>query len=121
MAQKCSFNENLLMIYGLIDMGITQEGGSLVCKARLNYSYALNIMLILIIVAFSILFIIVLYNSFLITIDERRKEYAILNSVGATEGQILKMLFTEIAIMGIIGIIIGGDVYKRQNEYCSKK
>lgn len=110
MAQKCSFNENLLMIYGLIDMGITQEGGSLVCKARLNYSYALNIMLILIIVAFSILFIIVLYNSFLITIDERRKEYAILNSVGATEGQILKMLFTEIAIMGIIGIIIGGAI-----------
>ena len=110
MAQKCSFNENLLMIYGLIDMGITQEGGSLVCKARLNYSYALNIMLILIVVAFSILFIIVLYNSFLITIDERRKEYAILNSVGATEGQILKMLFTEIAIMGIIGIIIGGAI-----------
>ena len=110
MAQKCSFNENLLMIYGLIDMGITQEGGSLVCKARLNYSYVLNIMLILIVVAFSILFIIVLYNSFLITIDERRKEYAILNSVGATEGQILKMLFTEIAIMGIIGIIIGGAI-----------
>ncbi len=110
MAQKCSFNENLLMIYGLIDIGITQEDNSLVCRARLNYSYFLNIMLILILVAFSILFIIILYNSFLITINERKKEYAILNSVGATEGQILKMLFTEIVIMGIIGIILGGVI-----------
>lgn len=110
MAQKCSFNENLLMIYGLIDIGITQEDNSLVCRARLNYSYFLNIMLILILVAFSILFIIILYNSFLITINERKKEYAILNSVGATEGQILKMLFTEMVIMGIIGIILGGVI-----------
>jgi len=56
----------------------------------------------------SILFIVVLYNAFIITISERKREYAILNSIGGTEGQILKMIFLECIIMGVVSIIIGG-------------
>ena len=64
-------------------------------------------MIAVILLIFSILSIIILYNAFLITINERKKEYAVLNSVGATESQILKMTFLENIIIGILGIIIG--------------
>lgn len=104
------FNQKLLTIYGLIDLEITEKNNLPICIARVNYSYILDIVLTVTIFAFSILFIIILYNAFLITINERKKEYAILNCVGATEGQILKMIFIEAVIVGIIGSIIGGLV-----------
>ena len=65
-------------------------------------------MIVLILVVFSIFFIIILYNSFLVTINERKRDYAILNSIGGTEGQVLRMIFLEATIMGAFGIIIGG-------------
>ena len=105
---KYQFNQKLLTIYGLIDVEIAEENYSPICRARVNYSYVLDVIVIVILVAFSILFITILYNAFLITINERKKEYAILNSVGGTEGQILKIIFLEAIIMGIIGILIGG-------------
>ena len=106
--EKCEFNEKLLTVYGLIDVEFSYEGSAPpICQARLNFSYVLDIMILVILLVFSILFIIILYNAFLITINERKKEYAILNSVGGTEGQILKMIFLEATIMGIVGIIIG--------------
>ena len=105
---KYEFNQKLLTIYGLIDVEITEENYSPICRARVNYSYVINIIVIVILLAFSILFITIIYNAFLITINERKKEYAILNSVGGTEGQILKIIFLEAIIMGIIGILIGG-------------
>ena len=103
---KCEFNQKLLTVYGLIDVYINIDKYNAV--ARINYSYVIDILIIFILVAFSILFIIILYNSFLITINERKREYAILNSIGGTEGQILKMIFFEGIILGIIGMIIGG-------------
>lgn len=106
---KCEFNEKLLTVNGLIDIEIKNVNDyTIICQTRVNYSYVLDIMLVVILLAFSILFIIILYNAFLITINERKREYAILNSVGCTENQILKMVFLEAIIMGIIGIIIGG-------------
>ena len=107
--KKCEFNQKLLTAYGLIDVQITNNKDDIpTCITRVNYSYVINIIIIVVLAVFSILFIIVLYNAFLITINERKKEYAILNSIGGTEGQILKMIFLEGIIMGIIGIIIGG-------------
>ena len=105
---KCEFNQKLLTAYGLIDVGITYNNDIPICRARINYSYIINIIIGIILGIFSILFIIILYNAFLITINERKKEYAILNSIGTTEGQILKMIFLEGIIIGTIGIIIGG-------------
>lgn len=106
--QFCGFNKQLLTANGFIDVepNINNEGFA-DCKMRLNYSYIINIMIIVTIGAFSIFFIIILYNAFLITINERKREYAVLNSVGGTEGQVLKMIFTEAIFMGIISIVIG--------------
>ena len=104
------FNQKLLTVYGLIDVETVEANNNLTCVARVNYSYVIDILIILILVIFSVIFIIILYNAFLITVNERKKEYAILNSVGGTEGQILKMLFLKGIIMGIIGIILGGII-----------
>ncbi len=105
---KCDFNKKLLTVYGLIDVEIAQFNNLPTCQVRVNYSYVIDIMILVILLVLSILSIIILYNAFLITINERKKEYAILNSIGATEGQILKMIFLEAFIIGTVGIIIGG-------------
>ncbi len=107
---KCEFNQKLLTRYGIIDVEIETENYIPKCIARINYSYAIELMIIIIFAAISILFIIILYNAFLITINERKKEYAVLNSIGGTEGQILKMILFEGVIMGAIGIFIGGII-----------
>ena len=104
------FNQKLLTVYGLIDVETVEANNNLTCVARVNYSYVIDILIILILVIFSVIFIIILYNAFLITVNERKKEYAILNSVGGTEGQILKMLFLKGIIMGIVGVILGGII-----------
>lgn len=104
----CEFNKQLLTVNGFIDVTPTiKKDGTPDCKMKMNYSYIINLMIIVTIGAFSILFIIILYNAFLITINERKREYAVLNSVGGTEGQVLKMIFTEAVFMGSIGIIAG--------------
>lgn len=104
----CEFNKQLLTVNGFIDVTPTiKKDGTPDCKMKMNYSYIINLMIIVTIGAFSILFIIILYNAFLITINERKREYAVLNSVGGTEGQVLKMIFTESVFMGSIGIIAG--------------
>ena len=108
--KNCELNTKLLNASGLIDVSIglkkyTSDVPN--CQVRLNFTYVLDIMFIIILLVFSILSIIILYNAFLITINERKKEYAVLNSVGATESQILKMTFLENIIIGIMGIIIG--------------
>ena len=107
---KYGFNESLLTIYGLIYPNIKVGKTSPVCVVEMNYTYVLDVMSAFIVIAFSILFIVILYNAFLITINERRREYAVLNSIGSTEGQILKIIFTEGLIFGIVGIIIGGII-----------
>ena len=108
--EKCELNTRSLNAYGLIDVSIKAKDYAdniPICQVRLNFTYILDIMLIIILLIFSILSVIILYNAFLITINERKKEYAVLNSIGATESQILKMTFLENMLIGIIGIIIG--------------
>ena len=108
--ENCELNTRLLNSYGLIDVSIKPKANVdnvPTCQVRLNFTYVLDITFIIILLVFSILSIIILYNAFLITINERKKEYAVLNSIGATESQILKMTFLENIIIGIMGIIIG--------------
>lgn len=107
--EKCEFNDKLLTVYGL--MGATLDyttSSQLTYKSTINFSYVIDLMIVLILLVFSIFFIIILYNSFLVTINERKRDYAILNSIGGTEGQVLRMIFLEATIMGAFGIIIGG-------------
>lgn len=110
-SQNCSFNKSLLAVYGLIDCSVTQDStGAIICRCSTNFSYIIDLTIILVLSFFSILSIIILYNSFLITINERKKDYSTFNSIGGTEGQILKMIFAESTTIGIIGIILGGFI-----------
>ena len=107
--ENCDINEKLLNVHGIMDISIvTLYGEDVTISAGVNLSYIIDILILLILIIFSVLFIIILYNAFLITVNERRQEYAILNSIGATKGQITTMIFKETTIVGIIGILIGG-------------
>lgn len=107
--ENCDINEELLNVHGIMDISIvTLYGEDVTISAGVNLSYIIDVLILLILIIFSVLFIIILYNAFLITVNERRQEYAILNSIGATKGQITKMIFKETTIVGIIGILIGG-------------
>lgn len=48
-----------------------------------------------------------IYNSFSIAISERKKQFGILNSIGATKSQIMKLVFLEVFLVSIVGIPIG--------------
>ena len=70
---KLEFNQKLLTVYGLIDAEIVNQNHGPICRVRVNYSYVIDIIILLILVAFSVLFIIILYNAYLINISERKK------------------------------------------------
>ena len=48
-----------------------------------------------------------IYNSFSISISERKKQFGILNSIGATKSQIMKLVFLERFLVSILAIPIG--------------
>lgn len=48
-----------------------------------------------------------IYNSFSIAISERKKQFGILNSIGATKSQVMKLVFLECFLVSIVGIPIG--------------
>lgn len=104
---KYKFNTKNLTISGIINPTIEITDNGTICISEFNYEPIIKLIIIAIIIVFSVLSIIILYNAFLITIDERKKEYAILNSIGATEGQIIKIVLLEASITGIVGIAIG--------------
>ncbi|HPU02214.1 MAG TPA: FtsX-like permease family protein, partial [Bacillota bacterium] len=49
----------------------------------------------------------VIYNAFAISVSERKKQFGLLASTGATPGQIRKTVFYEGAILGLMGIPLG--------------
>lgn len=49
----------------------------------------------------------VILNSFLMSLGERRRAFAILRSLGATRKQVTWLLFSEAAAMGVIGTAVG--------------
>ena len=63
--------------------------------------------LIIILVILSIGCIIVIYNSFAISVMERKKQFGLLSSIGTTKKQIRKTVFFEAFVVGIIGITLG--------------
>ena len=58
-------------------------------------------------VLFLIFTIATFYNAFSISISERKKQFGILNSIGATKSQIIKLVFIEAFIVSVIAIPIG--------------
>ena len=72
-----------------------------------NFMSSITNSLIIVLVVLSIGCIIVIYNSFAISVMERKKQFGLLSSVGTTKKQIRKTIFFEAFIVGSIGIILG--------------
>lgn len=88
-----SYNSTLLALYGESTYG--------------NIMSTMISMMIIMLALVSIGCIIVIYNSFAISVMERKKEFGLLSSVGAARRQLSHTVFFEAVIVGIIGIVLG--------------
>lgn len=88
-----SYNSALLALYGESTYG--------------NIMSTMVSMMTIMLALVSIGCIIVIYNSFAISVMERKKEFGLLSSVGATRRQLSHTVFFEAVIVGIIGIVLG--------------
>ena len=89
----CCTNDDLLRAYGTSND-----------NAYNQVFYGLGSILVVLIIIGSVLLI---NNSFSISVSERTKQFGILSSIGATRKQILKSVLSEGAFIGIIGIPAG--------------
>ena len=93
-----SYNSTLLALYGESTYG--------------NIMSSMIMMIIIMLSLVSIGCIVVIYNSFAISVMERKKEFGLLSSIGATKKQLSYTIFFEALIEGTIGIILGiGGAY----------
>lgn len=88
-----SYNSTLLALYGESAYG--------------NIMKSMITMIVIMLSLVSIGCIVVIYNSFAISVMERKKEFGLLSSIGATKKQLSYTVFFEALIEGIIGIILG--------------
>ena len=88
-----NYNSTLLALYGESTYG--------------NVMSSMGGMMIIMLSLVSIGCIIVIYNSFAISVMERKKEFGLLSSIGATKRQLSHTGFFEAVVVGVIGIILG--------------
>lgn len=88
-----NYNSTLLALYGESTYG--------------NVMTTMVSMMIIMLALVSIGCIIVIYNSFAISVMERKKEFGLLSSIGATKRQLSHTVFFEAVFVGVIGIILG--------------
>ena len=91
--REINYNDSLLAMYGVskYENMLTGIGG----------------IMAIILGLVSIGCIIVIYNSFAISVMERKKQFGLFSSIGATKHQLRKTVFFEAFIVGAIGITIG--------------
>ena len=88
-----NYNSTLLALYGESTYG--------------NVMTTMVSMMLIMLFLVSIGCIIVIYNSFAISVMERKKEFGLLSSIGATKRQLSHTVFFEAVFVGVIGIILG--------------
>lgn len=88
-----NYNSTLLALYGESTYG--------------NVMTTMVSMMMIMLALVSIGCIIVIYNSFAISVMERKKEFGLLSSIGATKRQLSHTVFFEAVVVGVIGIILG--------------
>jgi putative ABC transport system permease protein len=49
----------------------------------------------------------IIYNVFKISAAQRQKEHALMRAIGASRGQITRVVFTEAAVVGLVGSLLG--------------
>lgn len=91
--REVEYNSSLLALYGVSKYANVLEGVSGI--------------LIIVLGLVSIGCIIVIYNSFAISVMERKKQFGLFSSIGATKKQIRKTVLFEAFIVGLIGIPLG--------------
>ncbi len=91
--EKVDYNYDLLSLYGQSKYN------------NINSSISKIIIIVLTIIAVGC--IIVIYNSFAISVMERKKQFGLFSSIGATRKQIRKTVLFEAFIVGFIGITLG--------------
>lgn len=90
---QVKINESLLDLYG---------------SSRYdNFMSSIISSLLIVLIILSIACVIVIYNSFAISVMERKKQFGLLASIGTTKKQIRKTVFFEAFVVGTIGIILG--------------
>ena len=90
---EVDYNDSLLSYYG--------EG---------SYSSINNMILSIVIIVLALVMVgcaIVVYNSFAISVMERKKQFGLFSSIGATKKQLRKTVFFEVLIVSCIGIPLG--------------
>jgi len=92
-AESVSYNSELLRW-----MGITNN------PVLADIFETIGLVVILLVVIGSVS---VIYNAFAISVSERKKQFGMLSSVGATSRQIRFIVFYEAIVLGLIGIPIG--------------
>lgn len=91
--ENLSFNEHLLRL----------EGASAYANINRSINAAMFIVTTLVVVCT----VATIYNAFSISINDRKKQFGILNSIGATKSQVMKIVFIEAIVVSIIGIPLG--------------
>ena len=91
--EEVLYNDSLLGYYGVTHYT--------------NLIDSLVSVIVIILTLVSIACIIVIYNSFAISVMERKKQFGLFSSIGATKKQLRYTVFFEAFIVGIIGIPLG--------------
>ena len=91
--ENLSFNEHLLRLQG--------------ASAYTHINDTIYMIILIVTVLVVVCTIATVYNAFSISISERKKQFGILNSIGATKSQVMKLVFVEALIVSIIAIPIG--------------
>ena len=90
---RVSYNDSLLSLYGT--------------SKYTNMLSSMSGMLAIMLGLVSVACVIVIYNSFAISVMERKKQFGLMSSIGATKSQIRHTVLYEAFIVSIIGIPIG--------------
>lgn len=102
--------DTLSEIYNLDTNAIYLNNQAISYDTVSNYlkdTTTLLIMFIAIVIMAILMSLISLKNVFIISDKDRKKEFGLLKSIGATPKDISKLLQTELSILGIVGAIIG--------------
>lgn len=92
-SESIEFNTELLHYYSIWDMNSEED------KIIITIMSLLIVLIVLISIA-------LVFSIFNISMRERKKEFAILNSIGATRKQILKVVLCEAGIILVISLLI---------------
>lgn len=91
--EDSNYNDSLLSVYG--------------ASRYENITSGLRGLILIILTIISIGCIVVIYNGFAISVMERKKQFGLFSSIGATKKQIRHTVFFEAVVVGLIGIPLG--------------